>query len=533
MTRESLVKLPSIDRRRFLLAAGGSAAGLAFSVQRPAYAASPMARKLDYPFTLGVASGDPLPDGVVLWTRVAPEPLAPSGGLDDHHPIPVTWQVATDPSFSHVVRSGAALATPQYAFSVHVDVRGLQPGTTYWYRFLCAGHISEPARTSTAPLPGTSRDLRFAFASCMNYRAGYFQTMSDIAAQDLDAVFFLGDYIYEYPVEQLAVGRLLPADLPSEVVPETRTLEQYRLRYALYKSQPEVIAAHQNVPWVMMWDDHEVYNDYEATTEEQILRQAAAYRAYWEHMPLRLPQLPQGPDARLYRRLAYGDLAQFDLLDARQYRSPELTPATIPDSPARRDPARSILGAEQEQWFGDGLRNSRARWNIVPQGVLMAMVNTRGSADPALPPTYSAGNWDGYQASQKRVFDAVAAARQTGSVSNFVVLTGDVHCGYVSELPSNLNEPTSQPIGTEFTSLSITSAQDFSPAANQARQIRTVVNPQMKWADLHCGYVIGDLSRDSLRFDYRAVDLVSRSDDPVYSLQRFVVENGEPRVHRA
>jgi alkaline phosphatase D len=278
-------------------------------------------------------------------------------------------------------------------------------------------------------------------------------------------------------VEQLAVGRLLPADLPSEVVPETRTLEQYRLRYALYKSQPEVIAAHQNVPWVTMWDDHEVYNDYEATTEEQILRQAAAYRPYWEHMPLRLPQLPQGPDARLYRRLAYGDLAQFDLLDARQYRSPELTPATIPDSPARRDPARSILGAEQEQWFGDGLRNSRARWNIVPQGVLMAMVNTRGSADPALPPTYSAGNWDGYQASQKRVFGAVAAARQTGSVSNFVVLTGDVHCGYVSELPSNLNEPTSQPIGTEFTNLSITSAQDFSSAANQARQIRNRGEP--------------------------------------------------------
>jgi len=533
VTRPSITRLPALDRRRFLLAAGGSAVGLAFTVQRPAHATALSTRKVGYPFTLGVASGDPLPDGVVLWTRVAPEPLAPSGGLDGDHPIPVAWQVATDPSFTRVVRSGAALASPQYAFSVHVDVRGLQPGTTYWYRFSCGGHTSEPARTSTAPLPGTAHDLRFAFASCMNYRAGYFQTMQDLAAQDLDAVFFLGDYIYEYPVQQLTTGRRLPADLPSEVVPETRTLEQYRLRYALYNSQPEVIAAHRYVPWVMMWDDHEVYNDYEATTEEQILRQAAAYRAYWEHMPLRLPQLPQGRDARLYRRLSYGDLAQFDLLDARQYRSPQLTPATIADSPARRDPVRSILGDEQEQWFTDGLRNSRARWNIAPQGVLMALVNTRNSADPDLPPTYSAGNWDGYQASQKRVFDTVASARQAGTVDNFVVLTGDVHCGYVSELPSNLDEPTSAPIGTEFTSLSVTSAQDFNPSANEARQIRTVVNPQMKWADLHCGYVIGDLSRDGLQFDYRAVDRVSRPDDPVYSLQRFVVESGEPRVHKA
>jgi alkaline phosphatase D len=235
----------------------------------------------------------------------------------------------------------------------------------------------------------------------------------------------------------------------------------------------------------------------------------------------------------LYRRLSYGDLVQFDMLDVRQYRSPKITPATIPDSQARRDPARSILGVEQERWFTEGLRKSRARWNIAPQGVLMALVNTRSSADPDLPPTYSSGNWDGYQASQKRIFDSVAAARQAGSVSNFVVLTGDVHCGYVSELPSDLDEPTSAPIGTEFTSLSITSAQDFNPAANQARQIRTVVNPQMKWADLHCGYVIGELSRDSLHFDYRAVDRVSRSDDPFYSLQHFVVENGEPRVHKA
>lgn len=471
----SLSRLSSFDRRRVLLAAGGSAAALAFGIQRPAFASSPSpgSKKLDYPFTLGVASGDPLPSSVVLWTRLAPQPLAPSGGIRSNRPIPVAWQVAADESFSHVVRRGVAHAWPEYAYSVHVDVRGLQPGTEYWYRFSCGGHVSEPARTKTAPAPGTMTPLRFAFASCMNYRAGYFQTMQDMAGQDLDAVFFLGDYIYEYPVLQLSQGRQLPTDLPPELIPETRTLEQYRLRYALYKSQPEVIQAHRTAPWVMMWDDHEVYNDYEATTEEQILRQAAAYRAYWEHMPLRQPQLPQGPEARLYRRLQYGDLAQFDMLDARQYRSPELTPATIPDSPARRDPARSILGREQEQWFVDGLSTSRARWNIVPQGVLMALVNTANSTDPR-PATYAAGNWDGYQGSQKRIFDAVAGARQTGTLTNFVVLTGDVHCGYVSELPSDLDNPASTPMGTEFTSLSITSAQDFNPKPTRlGRSVRS------------------------------------------------------------
>ncbi|WBB69441.1 alkaline phosphatase D family protein [Micromonospora sp. WMMD812] len=530
----SLSRLDPFDRRRFLLAVGGGAAAVAFAVQQPAHAGppSPGPKKLDYPFTLGVASGDPLPDSVVLWTRLAPQPLAPAGGMTALRPVPVAWQVATDQRFSRVVRSGVAQATPEYAFSVHVDVRGLRAGTDYWYRFSCGGHVSEPARTRTAPAPGAMTPLRFAFASCMNYRAGYFQTMTDMAAQDLDVVFFLGDYIYEYPVLQLAQGRQLPTDLPGEVVPETTTLEQYRLRYALYKSQPELIQAHQVAPWAAMWDDHEVYNDYEATTEEQLLRQAAAYRAYWEHMPLRRPQLPRGPEARLYRRLGYGGLAQFDMLDARQYRSPELTPATIPDSPARRDPARSMLGGEQERWFARGLATSRARWNLVPQGVLMALVNTVNTTEPR-PATYSAGNWDGYQASQKRVFDAVAGARRSGALRNFVVLTGDVHCGYVSELPSNLDDPTSEPLGTEFTSLSITSAQDFNPQANEARQIRTAVNPQMKWADLHCGYVTAELTSQRLLLDYRAVDRVSRPDDPVYSLRRFVVEDGSSRVHVA
>ena len=449
--------------------------------------------------------------------------------MDPRRRVPVQWQVAEDERFRRVVRAGLALAGAEDAHSVHVDVHGLRPGRDYFYRFRAGRELSVTGRTRTAPPAGAMRPMRFAFASCMNFRAGHFQTLRDMAAQDLDAVFFLGDYVYEYPVTQLAGGRVLPADLPPEVVPETRTLEQYRLRYALYKREADVIAAQAAAPWIMMWDDHEVYNDYEAATEEQLLRQAAAYRAYWEHMPLRKPQRPTGSDGRLYRRLAYGDLAQFDLLDARQYRTPQLRPATIGDSASRRDPARTILGAEQEQWFAAGLAASRARWNIVPQGVLLALVNTASSLD--VPPTYSSGNWDGYRASQQRVFDAVGRARAVGTLDNFVVLTGDVHCGYVSELPSDLDDPVSTPLGTEFTSLSVSSAQDFDPAANAGRQVRVRTNPQMKWADLHCGYVVGDLTRDALTLEYRAVDRVSVPSDPVYALRRFAVESGEARVH--
>ncbi|MGH3736092.1 MAG: alkaline phosphatase D family protein, partial [Micromonosporaceae bacterium] len=503
-----------------------------FGLQRPAHAAPVSGRATgEYPFRLGVASGDPLPDGVVLWTRLAPRPLEPYGGMPSGEAVRVSWEIAGDEAFTEPIRSGTALADPAYAHSVHVDVRGLLPGRHYWYRFTALGHRSEVARTRTAPGPTAMDRMRFAFASCMNYRSGYFQVMSEIADRDLDGVFFLGDYIYEYPVQQISPGRQLPPDLPPEVVPETYTLDQYRLRYALYKSQPEVIAAHRNAPWMMMWDDHEVDNDYESDTEAELLRQAAAYRAYWEHMPLRLPQRPVGPEGRLHRRLRYGAMAQFDMLDARQYRDPQLRPGTIYDSPERRDPARSILGTEQEQWFAAGLGAAPARWNIVPQGVLMALVNTANAPDAT--PTYSSGNWDGYQASQQRVLDAVAAARRAETLRNFVVLTGDVHCGYVSHLLSDTRDPGSASLGTEFTSLSVSSARDFDPAANERRQIRTVVNPQMKWADLHCGYVHVDLNADRMRLDFRGVDKVSRPDDPMFALQRFVVADGVPEIQFA
>ncbi|MEU8222363.1 alkaline phosphatase D family protein [Kribbella sp. NPDC048915] len=528
--RTSFRTLPATDRRRFLSLAGGSAAALAFSLGLPRPAAATSDGALPYPFTQGVASGDPVQDAVVIWTRIAPTPLLPNGGLDEGANVRVDWQVAEDARFHRVVRSGTVTTNPDTSHTVHVDVSGLRPGREYWYRFRAGSHLSEVGRTRTMPPRESMRPLRFAVASCQNWRAGYFQTMADVVDRDAELMLFVGDYLYEYPVQQLAVGRLIDPNLPAEVVPTTMTLNQYRLRYALYRTDPDLLAAHSSMPWILSWDDHEVANDYESWGTPDLDRRAAAYRAYWEFMPMRWPQPPRGADARLYRRFRHGSLAQIDVLDTRQYRDPQVAGGAAADDGPRRDPAREILGAEQEQWFTAGFGAEPVRWNLVAQQILMARLNT--AADPEAPVTFAPGTWDGYQAGQQRLFDTVASSQARGTSSNFVVLSGDVHCSYVSDISADTNDPTSRVIGAEMTSTSITSAQDFNPVANEARQVRRRVNPALKWADLHCGYVLCDLNANRLHADIRAVDKVSRHDDPVFTAASFEVYNGVPGIHR-
>ncbi|TYB91318.1 alkaline phosphatase [Micromonospora sp. WP24] len=524
INRPSFAKLPELDRRRLLQIAGGGALGLAFGLALPTPADAHGSGGFAYPFTNGVASGDPLEDRVVLWTRIAPDPLAPNGGLNPDARVRVDWQVAQDERFHKVVADGTVVTSPDTSHTVHVDVSGLKAGHQYFYRFRAGGHISETGRTWTAPPTHSMRPLRFAVASCQNWRAGYFQTMRDAVDQGAELMMFVGDYIYEYAVEQLPVGRLIDPNLPAEVVPTTVTLDQYRLRYALYKTDPDLLLAHQAMPWILTWDDHEVANDYESWKTPDPLRRAAAYRAYWEYMPIRWPQAPAGADARLYRRFRYGQLAQIDVLDTRQYRAPmAMNGGTLTDDGPRRDPSMVLLGAEQEQWFTRGLGAVPARWNIAAQQILMTRLNT--AADPEKPATFSAGTWDGYQAGQQRFFDTVAAAEKQGSVRNFVVMSGDVHCSYISDLPRSTLDPTAGIIGAEFTSTSISSAQDFDPKANEARQVRRRVNPTLKWADLHCGYVLADLTADRMAVDIRVVDKVSVHDDPVFTGASFVVED--------
>ena len=353
-------------RRRFLTATSAATA-LALAPRMPLGKRAPGHELRGYPFTLGVASGDPLPDAVVLWTRLAPAPLEPFGGME-HVNVPVRWEVALDERFRDVVRRGTALARPEYGHSVHVDVRGLRPGREYFYRFAYRTEESPVGRTKTAPASSAApAALAFAFASCQAYPDGFYTAYRHMADEDLDFVVHLGDYLYEYPLRQFGGAR--GQDLSSDYDRETVTLDDYRGRYALYKSDADLQAAHAAFPWIVTFDDHEVENNWADEVSENnlpapefLVRRAQAFRAYWEHMPLRLPQPPDGVDMRLHRRFRFGRLAEFNVLDTRQYRSDQACgDGRDAGCAARLDPARTITGAEQERWLLDGLAGSRAR----------------------------------------------------------------------------------------------------------------------------------------------------------------------------
>src|SRR5215468_8492319 len=331
------------------------------------------------PFTLGVACGDPSPDGFVLWTRLALEPLAPDGLGGMQAPVPVAWELAADDAMRQVVRRGTVEAVAPSAHAVHVELAGLEPNRPYWYRFTALGEQSAIGRARTAPAPGNRLDrLRFAFASCSNWQLGYFSAYRHMVEEQPDLVVFLGDYIYEYTLPALSARIVRKHDGPTAT-----DLAGYRNRYALYRTDPDLQALHAAAPCLLTWDDHEVENDYAdewselvATKPEDFLRRrAAAYQAYYEHMPLRERSIPRDSTLRLYDRFRFGDLVTFSVLDGRQYRTkqpcelPQLRRGHIaPDTCTERlDPHHSYLGAQQEQWLFDGFRRSDSAWNLIAQ----------------------------------------------------------------------------------------------------------------------------------------------------------------------
>ncbi|MEJ3749594.1 alkaline phosphatase D family protein [Actinomycetes bacterium KLBMP 9797] len=507
----------AVARRRFITIAGAATA-LAFTVDfrgRDEARAGGAALRAD-PFTLGVASGDPLPDAVVIWTRLAPKPFEPLSGMD-RRDVAVDWEVATDDRFRHVVRRGVATARFEYGHSVHVDVRGLRPGRHYYYRFKVGRWLSETGRTRTAPV-GRSAGLTFAVASCQYWADGYYTAHRHLAAEDPDVVLFLGDYIYEYGVAAAGGLRNVSTPVPDQFRTETDTLDRYRLQYALYKSDPDLREAHRVAPWIVTWDDHEVQDNYagpvsknNAPVEDFLVRRANAYRAYWENLPLRTPQ-PQGPDMRLYRRFGYGDLADFSILDTRQFRSDQAQgDAWDPDSPERRDPARTLLGDAQERWLLDGARASRATWNVVASQVIMSPMDL----DPTAGQLFNMDAWDGYHAQQQRVLSGLAAA-------NPVVVTGDVHSSYAFDLKADVESPT---IGVELVGTSISSAgngMDISPNGEKF----LAANPHLKLVNERRGYLVCRLTGAELRADYRILPYVEQPGAPVSTHRSFVVEAG-------
>jgi alkaline phosphatase D len=515
-----------ISRRTLLKTGGSLTAGLALSggLSRRALAAQGDGN----PFALGVASGDPTPDGVVLWTRLAPDPLVPGGGMAERT-LAVRYEVATDAGFSRVVRRGSVPAFASEAHSARVELERLQPGTEYFYRFRLGRDESQVGRTRTAPPPGSAvGELRFAFASCQNFPAGYFNSYADIAAQELDLVVHLGDYIYE----GAASGPLRPHAPAAEIV----SLDDYRIRHGQYKTDLDLQAAHAALPWLVTWDDHEVENNYadeeadpNVPPEEFARRRAAAYQAYWEHMPLSRSRKPQGPDLQLYRRFHWGSLATFNALDTRQYRSDQPAGCTAAERdpsgycPGALDPSRTILGAEQREWLFAELASTRARWNVLAQQTALAPFDR----DPGPGRTFGAGdNWDGYVADRQRLLDWIVEHR----TPNPIVITGDSHQNWLRNVPPNSDEFDAPPVATEFMGTSITSGGD--PAAPTTSYGDDPQNPHIVFRNNNRGYVQCTVTPEVWTSEYRIVPTVLQRGAPASTLASFAVEDGVPGGQR-
>ncbi len=520
-----------LGRRRFLTVTGAAAA-LAFATNLPtagvAGAAELDAAKItENPFTLGVASGDPQATSVLLWTRLAPTPYQADSGLPPER-VTVRWELAHDERFRRIVRRGAAIAHPEFHHSVHVEVGHLDSDRVFYYRFRAGSWVSETGRTRTAPSSRARVDeLTLAAVSCQAYHEGYFTAYRHLAEDDVDVVFHVGDYLYEYAVSAVGGARnYTDRVLPDLFNHETITLEDYRLRYALYKTDPDLRAAHAAHPFVVTWDDHEIENNYaddipenSVPQEEFLQRRAAGYRAYWENLPLRRPQRPAGPDMQLYRRLNWGRLAQFDILDTRQYRSDQAygDGADVP-GPESDDPSRTITGATQERWLLDGWRASKALWNVVPQQVTFS----QRKLDLNEAAKMSMDAWDGYRASRGRV---LAGAKAAG-VDNLMVLTGDVHVGYAFDIKDDFDDSASRTLGTEIVTTSITSGRDGAEKpANWDTYTRA--NPHLKFYNGRRGYTTVRLGRESARADFKTVVAVTVPGAPIVTAAAFVTEVGD------
>jgi alkaline phosphatase D len=458
------------------------------------------------PFVLGVASGDPLPDAVVIWTRLM---VPPGTG-----PSSLRWEVMTDEQ-TETVAHGAATARPEHGHSVHVDVSGLDPATTYRYRFMVGDHASEVGRTRTAPAPDDSPGgLRFAVASCQAFQTGWYSAYRHLSAEDLDVVFFVGDYIYELETS-LEVR-------PHGLAPP-QTLDEFRRFYEVNKADPDLQAAHGAFPWVMTWDDHEVEDNYanlepgavgramsDDADEAFPAKRAAAYQAWWEHAPVRLPP-PESGALQIYRSFAFGDLAKAVVLDNRQYRTSIPTGEGAgnlprgagggPQLPGALAEDATYLGAEQEAWVETELSGSSSIWNVIVQQTVIAEFD-RAPADPDR--GFSMDSWDGYVAARRRLLGFV----NDNGIENLVSVGGDIHSSAVTDLQLDYGSAGSEVIGSEFVGPSITALEKLPDGFVESAR----TNPHVHFYDIERhGYLRCELTRDELRVDYRYVTAI---DDP-------------------
>ena len=473
------------------------------------------------PFTLGIASGDPTSDSVILWTRLAPEPLEDDGGMPPT-PVLVRWRVANDEGMTRVVRQGLAIAWPGLAHSVRVKVSGLQPDGRYLYQFDSGGAETIIGRTCTLPAPGApSSAFRFAFASCQSWQDGLYPAYRNMALEDLDLVVHLGDYIYEHGVN--------PSGIRQHDGPETTSLAAYRRRYALYKTDPHLQAAHAAFPWLAVPDDYEVDNNYAGASSEDgvdwaqfLARRAHAYQAYYEHMPLGSKSFPLGPWMQLYRGLTVGDLLEFSALDTRQYRSHQPCGSVVSGGcPGSMSPFQTMTGPTQERWLLDRLDRSSARWNVIAQQVMFSQFDLL----PGGGKLFNMDQWDGYVAARNRITGFLADRRP----SNPIIITGDYHSSWVHDIRADFNDSSSATLGTEFVGTSITS--QFASALIGIVEAAVTDNPHTHFFDgRYRGYVRCAVDREQWRTDFRAVPTVMDDSAEAFMLASFVVEDGQQVV---
>lgn len=509
--------------RRDFLRVGASAAGLIAIGALPDCRAGRRLRMRSDPFTLGVASGDPTPDGVVLWSRLSRPSLEEAGAHLET--VPVQWELSEDASFSRIVRTGDVDAIPELGHSVHVEVEGLRPAREYFYRFVAGGEASPAGRTMTAPAPDADNErFDFAFVSCQHYEQGYYTALRYLAEERLDLVVHLGDYIYEGPAQDGYPRR--------HEGPEVVDLEGYRRRYTTYRLDPDLQAAHAAAPWAVTLDDHEVENNWagpvpndDQSPETFLLRRAAAFQAYYEFMPLRRSSMPSGPDMRLYRRLRFGNLIEMSLLDTRQHRSDQpCGDGVAPTCDEHFAPGRTLLGDAQRGWLERGLAESGARWNVLAQQVLMARFRNRNEEGIE---TWSMDKWDGYPSERRAVLDALGDS----GASNPVVLTGDIHSSWVTRLLRDFDDERSQVVGTELVGTSVSSGGD-GQAMTWWGEAALGENAHVDFYDARRGYVHCSVGPDRWTARYRLVPVVERPGGPVETLATFVVEDGRPGAVR-
>lgn len=487
------------------------------------------------PFTLGIASGDPWPDGFVIWTRLALSPLAEDGlGGMPTRTVGVAWEVAEDPAMRRVVQRGVQQAVPASAHSVHVELRGLKPGREYFYRFRAGRHISPVGRTLTSPAwHETPAALAMSFASCAQYEHGFFTAYRRLAEDQPELVLHLGDYQYEYKKDSYVVGG---GNVRDHEGPETVTLEGYRQRHAQYKSDADLQAAHAAAPWLVVWDDHEVDNNWADEVPENAdpaqlndsagnfrIRRAAAFKAYYENMPLRAPSVPAGADMKIYRTVQWGQLANFHMMDTRQYRDDQLAGDGWRKNVGERlAEDRTITGAGQEQWLLDGFRKSTARWDILGQQVFFAE-RDRNQA-PEIDDV-SMDGWDGYAASRRRITQGWVDAK----VRNAVVLTGDVHRSWANDVKVDFKDPHAPVVGSELVCTSVTSNGNGTGSVTDPTM---AWNPHLKFYNDQRGYVRTTITRDAMTADYRVLDYVSAPGSPISTKASFGIQDGVPGLQR-